>query len=124
MTFAFAHRLHHTSCYHTADLSPPRAVSLDSDHETLSSPADGTAGDWLVRAIRADRSREQAPEDEAGDTHGDVITFPTLRFIIPHGGGAVPYHWGRSRGMAADMGGPVTLLTEASHDAHIVAPCD
>ena len=20
--------------------------------------------------------------------------FPTLRFIIPHGGGAVPYHWG------------------------------
>jgi 4-oxalmesaconate hydratase len=25
-------------------------------------------------------------------------TFPTLRFIIPHGGGAVPYHWGRYRG--------------------------
>jgi 4-oxalmesaconate hydratase len=24
--------------------------------------------------------------------------FPTLRFIIPHGGGAVPYHWGRYRG--------------------------
>ena len=24
--------------------------------------------------------------------------FPTLRFIIPHGGGAVPYHWGRFRG--------------------------
>ncbi len=25
--------------------------------------------------------------------------FPTLRFIIPHGGGAVPYHWGRYRGL-------------------------
>ncbi|MEN9761718.1 MAG: hypothetical protein RI906_1544 [Pseudomonadota bacterium] len=29
--------------------------------------------------------------------------FPTLRFIIPHGGGAVPYHWGRFRGLAQDM---------------------
>jgi 4-oxalmesaconate hydratase len=26
--------------------------------------------------------------------------FPRLRFIIPHGGGAVPYHWGRYRGLA------------------------
>ena len=26
--------------------------------------------------------------------------FPNLRFIIPHGGGAVPYHWGRYRGLA------------------------
>lgn len=32
--------------------------------------------------------------------------FPTLRFIIPHGGGAVPYHWGRYRGLAQDMGLP------------------
>ncbi|XAH22889.1 amidohydrolase family protein [Xylophilus sp. GW821-FHT01B05] len=29
--------------------------------------------------------------------------FPTLKFIIPHGGGAVPYHWGRFRGLAQDM---------------------
>jgi 4-oxalmesaconate hydratase len=29
--------------------------------------------------------------------------FPTLRLIIPHGGGAVPYHWGRYRGLAQDM---------------------
>jgi 4-oxalmesaconate hydratase len=29
--------------------------------------------------------------------------FPTLKFIIPHGGGAVPYHWGRYRGIAQDM---------------------
>ena len=26
--------------------------------------------------------------------------FPTLKLIIPHGGGAVPYHWGRFRGLA------------------------
>ena len=26
--------------------------------------------------------------------------FPTIRFIIPHGGGAVPFHWGRFRGLA------------------------
>jgi len=26
--------------------------------------------------------------------------FPTLRLIIPHGGGAVPFHWGRFRGIA------------------------
>ena len=32
--------------------------------------------------------------------------FPTLKFLIPHGGGAVPYHWGRYRGLAQDMGKP------------------
>jgi len=32
--------------------------------------------------------------------------FPTLRFVIPHGGGAVPYHWGRFRGLAQDMKTP------------------
>jgi 4-oxalmesaconate hydratase len=26
--------------------------------------------------------------------------FPTLKLIIPHGGGAIPYHWGRFRGIA------------------------
>ncbi|HEY5335190.1 MAG TPA: amidohydrolase family protein [Mycobacteriales bacterium] len=30
--------------------------------------------------------------------------FPTLRFVIPHGGGAVPFHWGRFRGLAMDLG--------------------
>lgn len=29
--------------------------------------------------------------------------FPNLKFIIPHGGGAVPYHWGRFRGLADMM---------------------
>ena len=32
---------------------------------------------------------------------GDLFRdFPNLRFVIPHGGGAVPYHWGRYRGLA------------------------
>jgi 4-oxalmesaconate hydratase len=33
--------------------------------------------------------------------------FPTLRFIIPHGGGAIPYHWGRYRGLAQDAKRPL-----------------
>jgi 4-oxalmesaconate hydratase len=42
---------------------------------------------------------------------GDLFKdFPTLKIIIPHGGGAVPYHWGRYRGLAQDMKKPV--LTE------------
>jgi 4-oxalmesaconate hydratase len=32
--------------------------------------------------------------------------FPTLKLVIPHGGGAVPYHWGRYRGLAQDMKRP------------------
>ncbi|WP_146588524.1 amidohydrolase family protein [Puniceibacterium confluentis] len=28
--------------------------------------------------------------------------FPELKLVIPHGGGAVPYHWGRYRGLAQD----------------------
>jgi 4-oxalmesaconate hydratase len=38
---------------------------------------------------------------------GDLFgRFPTLRFVIPHGGGAVPYHWGRYRGLAERLGRP------------------
>lgn len=29
--------------------------------------------------------------------------FPTLRLVIPHGGGAAPYHWGRYRGMSLEI---------------------
>ena len=32
--------------------------------------------------------------------------FPTLKFVIPHGGGAIPYHWGRYRGIAQDLKRP------------------
>lgn len=38
-----------------------------------------------------------------GDLFGDL---PELNFIIPHGGGAVPYHWGRYRGLADMMNIP------------------
>ena len=38
---------------------------------------------------------------------GDLFAdFPDLRFVIPHGGGAVPYHWGRYRGLADMLGKP------------------
>ena len=29
--------------------------------------------------------------------------FPDLRFVIPHGGGAVPFHWGRYRGLSFEQ---------------------
>ncbi|MGI8392527.1 amidohydrolase family protein [Leucobacter sp. W1038] len=38
---------------------------------------------------------------------GDLFRdFPDLKFVIPHGGGAVPYHWGRFRGLAMALGKP------------------
>jgi 4-oxalmesaconate hydratase len=37
------------------------------------------------------------------DLFGDL---PDLRLVIPHGGGAVPYHWGRYRGLADMLGKP------------------
>jgi 4-oxalmesaconate hydratase len=39
--------------------------------------------------------------------------FPDLRFIIPHGGGAAPYHWGRYRGLA-------DMLKQPSLDTHVM----
>jgi hypothetical protein len=45
---------------------------------------------------------------------GDLFSrFPTLRFIIPHGGGAVPYHWGRYRGLA-------DMLKKPALDGHLM----
>ena len=45
---------------------------------------------------------------------GDLFAdFPTLRFIIPHGGGAVPYHWGRYRGLA-------DMLKKPALDVHLM----
>src|ERR1700754_610044 len=39
---------------------------------------------------------------------GDLFKdFPALKFIIPHGGGAVPFHWGRYRGLAQEMKKPL-----------------
>jgi 4-oxalmesaconate hydratase len=45
---------------------------------------------------------------------GDLFAdFPTLRFIIPHGGGGVPYHWGRYRGLA-------DMLKKPALDTHLM----
>ena len=45
---------------------------------------------------------------------GDLFAdFPGLRFIIPHGGGAVPYHWGRYRGLA-------DMLKKPRLDTHVM----
>jgi 4-oxalmesaconate hydratase len=43
---------------------------------------------------------------------GDLFSrFPTLKFVIPHGGGAVPYHWGRFKGIATrEKRPPIDLL--------------
>jgi 4-oxalmesaconate hydratase len=45
-------------------------------------------------------------------------TFPDLRLVIPHGGGAVPYHWGRYRGLAMRNGwqDPAELLRNVFFD--------
>lgn len=44
--------------------------------------------------------------------------FPGLRLVIPHGGGAVPFHWGRYRGLAARRGlpDPASLLDNVFFD--------
>lgn len=39
-------------------------------------------------------------------TSGIFRDFPGMRWAIPHGGGAVPYHWGRFKGMAEENGWP------------------
>ena len=45
---------------------------------------------------------------------GDLFKdFPDLRLIIPHGGGAVPYHWGRYRGLA-------DMLKKPEPDVHVM----
>ena len=39
---------------------------------------------------------------------GDLFRdFPALRLVIPHGGGAAPYHWGRYRGLAQELKKPL-----------------
>jgi 4-oxalmesaconate hydratase len=50
---------------------------------------------------------------------GDLFErFPRLRLVIPHGGGAVPYHWGRYRGLAMRNGwqDPAELLRNVFFD--------
>ena len=53
---------------------------------------------------------------------GDLFQrFPALRFVIPHGGGAVPYHWGRYRGLSIRHGwqDPAELLGNVFFDTAV-----
>src|SRR5215470_17958594 len=51
---------------------------------------------------------------------GDLFTdFPRLRLIIPHGGDAVPYHWGRYRELA-DMLGKLPLREHVMENVFFV----
>src|SRR3546814_18097990 len=53
---------------------------------------------------------------------GDLFSrFPELKLIIPHGGGAVPYHWGRYRRLA-DMLKHPALAQHLLHTAFF-HPC-
>lgn len=47
--------------------------------------------------------------------------FPGLRFVIPHGGGAIPYHWGRYRGLSMRNGwqDPSELLNNVLFDTAV-----
>ena len=47
--------------------------------------------------------------------------FPGLRLVIPHGGGAVPYHWGRFRGLSMRNGwqDPAELLSNVFFDTAV-----
>src|SRR5699024_2655022 len=45
---------------------------------------------------------------------GDLFApFPELNMIIPHGGGAAPYHWGRFRGLAM-------MLAKQEHEDNMI----
>jgi len=43
---------------------------------------------------------------------GFMIEQPSLRLVIPHGGGAIPFHWGRFQGMSVREGWDFDGATE------------
>lgn len=44
--------------------------------------------------------------------------FPTLKFVIPHGGGAVPYHWGRYRGICEQLNDNEDLIDRLMNNVY------
>ena len=60
----------------------------------------------LLRATRPSTSRARTtstptpPPSCSSSRATSSRTSRTLKLVIPHGGGAVPYHWGRYRGLA------------------------
>ena len=77
-------------------------------------PGDGACLDQLQSLFPHHRRPLHQRRHDGGDavhSRSDLFKdFPTLRFIVPHGGGAAPYHWGRYRGLAQELKKP--LLTE------------
>ncbi|HET8927848.1 MAG TPA: amidohydrolase family protein [Microbacterium sp.] len=71
---------------HVSSTCMPQVMHTTGDHYLN---ADTTAFMQLIRG---------------GDTL--FADFPDLKLVIPHGGGAIPYHWGRFRGLAMALGKP------------------
>jgi 4-oxalmesaconate hydratase len=44
--------------------------------------------------------------------------FPNLKFVIPHGGGAVPYHWGRYRGICEQLNNDEDLVERLMNNVY------
>jgi 4-oxalmesaconate hydratase len=86
-----------------AAVGPPLVPDLREDGRARH-PGDGPRQHELQPVLPHDR--RALPERRHDRVHavpdvGPVHGLPDLRFIIPHGGGAVPYHWGRFRGPGA-----------------------
>ena len=44
--------------------------------------------------------------------------FPTLKLVIPHGGGAVPFHWGRYRGICEQLNNDEDLIDRLMNNVY------
>ncbi len=83
-------------------------------HYTTAPPALGAWRDQQIAGILNPNFHATGSHYLNADTtafmqllQADLFTdFPDLRLVIPHGGGAVPYHWGRFRGLADMLGRP------------------
>jgi len=65
---------------------------------TACNPAFHTTGSYYINA-----DTTAFMQFLTGDLFKD---FPTIKFVIPHGGGAVPFHYGRYRGLAQELKKP------------------
>jgi 4-oxalmesaconate hydratase len=89
----------------------PTATGIRS---TRSSRARDAGDDPRVDVVQPDVPLHRWRTTSTADTTAFVqllqknvfADFPTLKFVIPHGGGAAPYHWGRYRGFGVDQKKP------------------
>ena len=97
----------------------PRPVRRPLDVAAADRPRTGTRSTrrwsswtsrrWCTCPRRATRSSTRparttstpTPRPSCSSSQGDLFArLPDAAAVIPHGGGAVPYHWGRYRGLA------------------------